>query len=220
MPHPAKAIVALEPHTSHEPGAKWELQDVTISRDLEDGELLVRMVASGICHTDFFITSRPAVGDNNSYPRVVGHEGSGYIEAVGPKVSIDVAVGDPVLLSFDHCGECPECKADEGPGFCSKFWERNFFGQRDVFFSADGKGVSGKCFGQSSLASMSIVAQNCVVPVKGLVDGIEDLRVFAPLGCGYRTGAGAIMNLAKPGRKDRVMVLGLGGVGLSAVMVQ
>jgi Zn-dependent alcohol dehydrogenase len=85
--------------------------------------------------------------------------------------------------------------------------------------SKDGStGIGGKFFGQSSFASLSVVKENSVLPAKNLVKGKEELQLFAPLGCGIQTGAGAVLNLAKPGPKDRVMILGLGGVGLSALM--
>ena len=214
----AKALLALEPAANHQPGSNWSLQELSVPTTLKDGEVLVQMVASGICHTDLLTTSRPAGSPGIQYPRVAGHEGAGYVKAVGPGVTKDLKAGDPVLLSFDCCGECESCERGH-PAYCATFMPLNIVGSNDVFRSKEGKGVAGKHFGQSSFASLSVVNQASVLLARDLVQGEEELRLFAPLGCGIQTGAGAVLNIAKPGREDRVMVMGLGGVGLSAVMV-
>ena len=79
--------------------------------------------------------------------------------------------------------------------------------------------VAGQFFGQSSFASLSVVKEASVVNVKGLIKSEEELKLFAPMGCGFQTGAGTVVNLAKGTSRDSVAVLGLGGVGLAAVMV-
>ena len=173
------------------------------------------MVASGICHSDLLITAPPFF----SSPRVVGHEGSGYVRAVGPGVKKDIKVGDPVLLSFDHCGQCEPCKSGH-PAYCAIFIPTNLMCVPDVFKSEKGEGIAGKCFGHSSFASLSVVKEASVLNAKDLVKSKEELQLFAPLGCGIQTGAGAVLRIAKPSKGDRVLVLGLGGVGLSAVLVR
>ena len=220
MSTPARAIVALEPGTGpHEPGSNWFLQDIEVPTDLKAGELLVEMLATGICHSDLILTSTPPdTTGGYVYPRIAGHEGSGYIRAIGQGVSKDVNVGDPVLLSFDYCSDCESCK-NKHPSYCASFAPLNIIGAENVFRTKEGKSIAGKCFGQSSFASLSVVDQACVLPAKYLIRGNEELKLFAPLGCGIQTGAGSMLNLARPRREDRVMVLGLGGVGLSAVMV-
>jgi Zn-dependent alcohol dehydrogenase len=120
----ARAIVAEAPGENFVPGNNWKLQDISVPTDLKDGELLVEMVASGICHTDLLVTSLPAGTPGIAYPSIVGHEGSGYVKAIGPNVKKNVKVGEPVLLSFDHCGDCESCKADH-PAFCSTFVPKN-----------------------------------------------------------------------------------------------
>ena len=218
MSQPARALLALEPKDSHKPGDNWEVQDISVPTDLKDGEVLVQMVASGICHTDLLTTSYPAGSPGIQYPRIAGHEGSGIVKKVGPNVTKDLKEGDPVLLSFDSCGKCESC--DRGhPAYCASFIPINILGSNDVFKSKDGKGIAGKHFGQSSFASLSVVNQASVLSAKDLVQGQDDLKMFAPLGCGIQTGAGAILNIAQPGKQDRVMVMGLGGVGLSTIMV-
>ena len=217
MTEKVRALLALEPKENHKPGDNWDLQDITVSTELKDGEVLVQMVASGICHSDLLTTSYPAGSPGVQYPRVAGHEGSGIVKKVGPNVKKDLKEGDPVLLSFDCCQECESCKKGH-PAYCSTFIPLNILGSHDVFKSKEEKGVAGKSFGQSSFASLSVVNQASILPAREFIKDDKDLQMFAPLGCGIQTGAGAILNIAKPGKEDRVMVLGLGGVGLSAVM--
>lgn len=150
---------------------------------------------------------------------IAGHEGAGYIKAIGPGVRKDLAVGDPVLLSFYSCTDCTYCNA-KLPACCESS-PRNLGGTTDVFTSADGQEpIAGKFFGHSSFAKLSIVNEVCILPAMGLIQKEEDLKLFAPLGCGLQTGAGSVLNVAKATKEDSVMVLGLGGVGLSAVMVR
>lgn len=217
----ARAIVASAPDypNNYKPGNNWKLQDIVVPTELKEGEILIEMTATGICHTDLLTTSYPDGTPGIPYPRIVGHEGSGYVKAIGPGVKKDVKVGDPVLLSFDHCGECESCRQGH-PAYCSVFIPLNIPCVPDVFRDTNGgKGIAGKSFGQSSFASLSVVKEASVLPARGLVKSKEELQLFAPLGCGIQTGAGAVLRLAKPEKQDRVMVLGLGGVGLSAVMV-
>ena len=146
--------------------------------------------------------------------------GSGYVKAVGPKVTKPIKPGDPVLLSFDSCGKCKECH-EKRPAYCDTFAPMNLYGESDVFKTSDGSsGIGAKFFGHSSFAKLSIVKESTVLPAKDLIQSKEELQLFAPLGCGIQTGVGAILNLVKPSPSDTVMVTGLGGVGLSAVMVK
>lgn len=79
--------------------------------------------------------------------------------------------------------------------------------------------MAGQFFGQSSFANLSAVKEASIVNVKGLIKDEEELKLFAPMGCGFQTGAGTVTNLAKATSSDSVVVMGLGGVGLAAVMV-
>lgn len=95
------------------------------------------------------------------------------------------------------------------------------FGNKPVFKSAnpdDTSDIAGQFFGQSSFAQYSVAKQNSVVNVTDLVQSKEELQAFAPLGCGLQTGAGTVVNVLKATEKDAIAVLGLGGVGLSAIM--
>ncbi|CAK1362471.1 uncharacterized protein RHO25_004026 [Cercospora beticola] len=196
----------------------WKMEEVTL-RDLQEGELLVEMVATGVCHTDALIGGIPGgAAPIAFYPRVLGHEGSGYVRKVGPGVSV-AAEGDPVLLSFAFCEKCEICKTG-GHSNCNSFNELNF-GPQPAFHLASKSGepdVGGCFFGQSSFANWSIVKSCSVVNVKDTVTDKKDLQLFAPLGCGIQTGSGTVVNVSGATEKDSICILGLGGVGLSAIM--
>ena len=79
--------------------------------------------------------------------------------------------------------------------------------------------VVGGFFGQSSLGSLAVVKISCIVSLAGVVTSPDELKMFAPLGCGLQTGAGTVLNLGKAVPSDSVVIIGIGGVGLAAVMV-
>lgn len=138
---------------------------------------------------------------------------------MGPNVTKPVKPGDPVLLSFDSCGSCKECH-EKRPAYCDTFALANLFGEQDVFKGMEEKqSIGAKFFGHSSFAKLSVVKESTVLPVKNLIKNEDELKLFSPLGCGVQTGVGAILNLVKPSKDDIVMICGLGGVGLSAIMV-
>ncbi|KAK5070865.1 hypothetical protein LTR64_003839 [Lithohypha guttulata] len=207
------AVVAYPPAEPGKPTLKHEILTLSQLRP-QAGEVLVRIIAVGICHTDVYVGGLPA--EAMSYPSALGHEGSGYVEAVGPGVT-SVAVGDPVLLSYTYCGECDLC-TDSMPIYCQKFNEENIGCVSKVWTTEDGKEVGGKFFGQSSFASLSVVDEKSIVNVKGLADNEEDLKKYCPLGCGLMTGSGAVINVAAAKPSDVVLVTGLGAVGLAAIM--
>ena len=185
--------------------------------ELEDpraDEVLVRMVASGMCHTD--LLSRELPPEFFGGPQVYGHEGSGVVEAVG--VDVDgLSVGDHVVLTFNHCGSCTACDVGKLP-YCFRLTEFNMSGMRPdgtrAFVDVDGGAIGSHFFGQSSFASHSVVAANSVVKV----DPAYDLTLLGPLGCGVQTGAGAILNTLDVQPGSSVVITGAGALGLSAVM--
>lgn len=155
-----------------------------------------------------------------SYPAVLGHEGAGIVRSIGTAVK-SVAIGDTVVLSFHTCGHCKACNAGEC-GSCPDMTEINFLrNARSIpdntspIRLADGTSLHGQFFGQSSLSSMAIVTENSVVRVEALP---EELQYLPPLGCGYLTGAGTVLNVFKPQTDESIMVLGMGAVGLTALM--
>ena len=215
-PISATAIISDAPKGTH---PQWRKQKVQLREPGED-ELLVRIVASGVCHTDVAISTLPEDTHGfQPYPKIAGHEGAGIVEQVGSKIS-HAKKGDKVLLSFDYCGkeECRACE-DETPGYCGEFHVKNLFNVPDVY-QIDGKPAAGLFFGQSSFSSIALVKGTSVVNVEKLVKDEEELKLFAPMGCGYQTGAAAVTELVDVGKKDTIVVFGLGGVGMSAIMVR
>jgi Zn-dependent alcohol dehydrogenase len=191
--------------------APLTLEDIDIAGPRAD-EVLVRMVATGICHTDVVCLN----GFPVPMPIVLGHEGAGVIEAVGSEVS-ELAPGDHVLLSFNSCGTCSNCKSHE-PAYCFQFLGLNFGGMRledgSSPLSRKGEKIHGQFFGQSSFATLAIA--RAVNAVK--VDKSLPLATLAPLGCGVQTGAGAVMNSLQVRAGRSLAIFGCGAVGLSAVM--
>ncbi|GEK48228.1 alcohol dehydrogenase [Bisbaumannia pacifica] len=174
------------------------------------GEIRVRLVATGVCHTDAVAWELGIA----PFPIVLGHEGAGVVEAVGAGVST-LAVGDHVVLSFAHCGHCDRCLTGH-PTVCADFNELNFGGRMDDGghrLSRDGEALA-TFFGQSSFASHAVVKAGNAVKV----DPEVDLALLGPLGCGIQTGAGTVLNRLKPGVETSLVVYGGGAVGLSAVM--
>jgi Zn-dependent alcohol dehydrogenase len=176
--------------------------------------------SQGVCHTDVLIGGLPnGAAPIAFYPRVLGHEGSGYVREVGPGVTV-AKPGDPVLLSFAFCKSCQVCSSGHH-SHCNDFNGLNFGPQPPVFGAKDDASnptIPGAFFGQSSFASLSIVRECSVVNATSLVSSKQELQLLAPLGCGVQTGAGTVINAAQATPADTVCVLGLGGVGLSAIM--
>jgi len=200
-----RAAVAFEPEKP------LTLTEVEIDEP-RAGEVRVRMVASGVCHTDAIVRDQ---WYPTPLPAVLGHEGGGVVDAIGPGVT-KVQVGDKVLLSFDHCGECANCASGK-PGYCSNFFAANFGGRRgdgSSSYSVDGQQLSSHFFGQSSFAEYANVPVNSIVKVPDNAP----LEILAPLGCGIQTGAGAVLNTLNPAAGSSFAVFGAGAVGLSAVL--
>jgi aryl-alcohol dehydrogenase len=178
--------------------------------DPRPGEIVVRIVASGICHTDLGVNSRPG-----PRPIVLGHEGAGIVERVGAGVT-KLAPGDHVVLSVNYCGECPSCKRNFH-SYCYEMLPRNFGGTRmdgSSPLSEDGDKVYARFFGQSSFSTYSLADERSAIKVPNDIP----LETLGPLGCGVQTGAGAVINSLKVGAGQSIAIFGTGSVGLSAVM--
>ena len=200
-----KAAVARAPH------APMSLETLDLEAPRDD-EILVRVVATGICHTDIAMRDQAYPVPQ---PIVLGHEGAGIVERVGRSVR-KVAEGDHVVMSFDSCGGCPSCHAHL-PSYCHHFFEHNFAGSRrdgSSPFKAEGVSVHGNFFGQSSFATHALCRERNVVKVPREAP----LEILGPLACGIQTGAGAIINALKVGPGASLAVFGTGSVGLSAIM--
>jgi aryl-alcohol dehydrogenase len=177
-----------------------------------EGEVLVRMRGVGICHTD--ISARDGIFPV-PLPAVLGHEGSGVVEAVGPGVET-LRVGDHVALSFDHCGDCSQCSGGH-PAYCDAFAPLNYFGTRldgSVTLHRGEDEVYGNWFGQSSFATHAIASVHNAVKVP---DDLP-LELLGPLGCGFQTGAGSVLNVMQAAAGEGIIIFGLGAVGLGALM--
>lgn len=184
--------------------------------DLDDpgpGEVLVKLTATGICHTDG-ITRH---GDLPfPLPGVLGHEGAGTVAATGPGVT-DFAEGDPVVIGWPSCGACRHCRAGE-PRYCLRLGEVLVSGGRldggPALHRLDGRPVSSHFFGQSSFATYALTTAAALVRVP---DGLP-LALMGPLACGISTGAGAVFNTVRPVPGTQIAVFGAGTVGLAAIM--
>lgn len=192
------------------PGEPFRMSELVIDEPRSD-EILVRVRAVGLCHTDLTIKEMlPA----EMFPRVFGHEGAGVVEAVGSEVH-GVAVGDHVVMSFRSCRECGRCRDGE-VGYCEQTMALNYMGFRmdgSTTLSRDGEPVSGSFFGQSSFAEFAIGSPDNVV----VIDPEVEFATAAPFGCGFQTGAGAVLNIIDPEPSDSIVVYGVGAVGLAAV---
>ncbi|MDB5572311.1 MAG: Alcohol dehydrogenase zinc-binding domain protein [Hyphomicrobiales bacterium] len=177
------------------------------------GEVLVRIVATGVCHTDMKCGS---AGSPVPRPVVLGHEGAGVVQAVGAGVT-KVAPGDHVVLTFGSCGHCRSCQEAE-PAYCWHQFPLTFACTRadgsSYLHDAEGAAVHGDFFSQSSFASHAIARERNVVKVRK----DAPLELLGPLGCGIQTGAGAILNDFKMKPGQSLAVFGVGALGLSAVM--
>ncbi len=191
--------------------APMVLETLELEGPRED-EIVVRLVATGVCHTDIAMRDQAFPVPQ---PIVLGHEGAGVVERVGASVT-RVAPGDHVVMSYDSCGRCPSCLAGAAT-YCYAFFAHNFAGARgdgSTSLSSDGAPVHSHFFGQSSFATHAVCRERNVVKVPSDVP----LELLGPLACGVQTGAGAVMNALAVRPGQRFAVFGAGSVGLSAVM--
>ncbi len=173
-----------------------------------DDEVLVRLVASGICRTDIDFCEAGVSG-----AAVLGHEGAGIVQEIGKSVR-GVTRGDHVVLSYQSCGHCRPCEHGH-PADCRHFWDLNFgFRRLDGSNALEASGVRGHFFGQSSFATHALATKRNLVKVAKTLP----LDLLAPLGCGLQTGAGTVMNSLAVEAGTSVAIFGTGTVGLAAVM--
>jgi aryl-alcohol dehydrogenase len=202
-------VVKIQAAVLRKRGGPLKIESLELEGPRED-EVLVRLVASGICHTDIDFCDGWEEADNAV---VLGHEGAGVVERVGKTVK-GVKSGDHVVLSYQSCGHCRPCRSGH-PAHCKHLYEANFgFRRLDGSNALQRSGVRGHFFGQSSFATHSLATERNLVKVSKDLP----LEVLSPLGCGLQTGAGTVMNSLKISDGASLAVFGTGAVGLAAVM--
>jgi aryl-alcohol dehydrogenase len=192
------------------PGEAFRIERLKLEPPRSD-EVLVRVVASGMCHTDLMARDAPHL----PHPIVLGHEGAGVVEAVGAEVK-KLQVGDHVVLTFMFCGRCAMCLKGE-PSYCEKIMPLCFGGAREdgstSVHDADGP-LHDHFFGQSSFATFALASERNAIKVPK----DAPLELLGPLGCGLPTGAGSVINAMKVGVGQSLAVFGAGAVGMGAIM--
>ncbi|SDI99881.1 aryl-alcohol dehydrogenase [Pseudomonas flavescens] len=207
--HPFVDITAA---VTRSKGAPFVLEPARI-RHPQGDEVLVRIVATGMCHTDMIVRDQyyPV-----PLPAVLGHEGSGVVEAVGPLVQ-NLAKGDHVVLTYGYCGHCLPCGSGQA-AYCQEFFGRNFGGADPhgncAIEDHRGEPLHDHFFAQSSFATYALSRENNTVKVSTQAP----LELLGPLGCGIQTGAGAVINSLKVTPGSSFASFGAGAVGLSAVL--
>jgi len=176
------------------------------------GEVLVKVAAAGICHSDWHVASGATA---HPLPVLLGHEGAGVVEAVGPGV-VNLHPGSHVALNWaPSCGRCFYC-LNGSPSLCEAFLAATWAGAMmdgTTRFSLDGKPVCQYC-SLGCFSEWTVVPESCCVPLPETVPA----PVAALIGCAVMTGVGAVLNTAQVRPGSSVAVFGAGGVGLSAVL--
>lgn len=195
-------------------GGPFVLEDLDMDEPRAD-EVLVRIVASGICQTDAHARNQEMPVP---MPIVLGHEGAGVVERCGSAVT-SLAPGDHVVLSYQACGHCRPCFSGH-PQYCLRGFDANFGGARldgttGLHRAAPAKTeMHGHFFGQSSFATYALATERNAARIPRDVP----LALMAPLGCGLQTGAGAVLNSLQVAAGSSIAIFGTGAVGLAAVM--
>ncbi len=194
------------------PGEPLKIENVDVAPP-KAGEVRIKVIASGVCHTDAFTLS--GEDPEGIFPSILGHEGGGIVESVGEGVT-GLEVGDHVIpLYTPECGECKFCKSGK-TNLCGKIREtqgKGLMPDGTTRFSIDGKPIY-HYMGCSTFAEYTVLPEISLAKINKKAP----LEEVCLLGCGVTTGMGAVMNTAKVEKGDSVAVFGLGGIGLSAII--
>ncbi|HHQ4661105.1 TPA: S-(hydroxymethyl)glutathione dehydrogenase/class III alcohol dehydrogenase [Aeromonas veronii] len=194
------------------PGQPLSIEEIEVMPP-QAGEVRVRIVATGVCHTDAFTLS--GEDPEGVFPCILGHEGGGIVESVGEGVT-SVKVGDHVIpLYTPECGECKFCKSGK-TNLCQKIRAtqgKGLMPDGTTRFSKDGQPIY-HYMGTSTFSEYTVLPEISIAKV----DPAAPLEEVCLLGCGVTTGIGAVMNTAKVKEGESVAIFGLGGIGLSAVI--
>ncbi len=192
-------------------GQPLEITEVDVQAP-QAGEVLVRMVATGVCHTDAFTLS--GNDPEGLFPAILGHEGGGVVEEIGAGVT-SVAVGDHVIpLYTPECRECSFCKSGK-TNLCQKIrvtQGQGLMPDGTTRFSLNGKPVF-HYMGTSTFSEYSVIPEISLAKI----NPAAPLDKVCLLGCGITTGIGAVLNTAKVEPGSTVAVFGMGGIGLSVI---
>ncbi len=212
----SKAAILWEPHT------KWSVEDIELD-DPKQGEVLIKLAASGLCHSDEHLVTgdmvldpeMAEVFDVQQFPVIGGHEGAGEVVEVGPGVTTLVP-GDHVVLSFiPACGRCPSCAigqqhlCDLGAFLLAGKQVTDLTARHHT---ADGEDLGIMCC-TGTFEPVTVVNESSCIKIEPHIP----LDRAALVGCGVTTGWGSAVNAAKVGAGESVVVVGLGGVGMNAV---
>ncbi|MEG0008917.1 MAG: S-(hydroxymethyl)glutathione dehydrogenase/class III alcohol dehydrogenase [Aeromonas sp.] len=194
------------------PGQPLSIEEVEVMPP-QAGEVRVRIVATGVCHTDAFTLS--GEDPEGVFPCILGHEGGGIVESIGEGVT-SVKVGDHVIpLYTPECRECKFCKSGK-TNLCQKIRAtqgKGLMPDGTTRFSKDGQPIY-HYMGTSTFSEYTVLPEISIAKV----DPAAPLEEVCLLGCGVTTGIGAVMNTAKVKEGESVAIFGLGGIGLSAVI--
>lgn len=199
----AKAVLLYEPK------GKFVIEEVEYDEPRED-EVLVKVEACGICHTD---ARQRQYCTTVKLPAILGHEGAGVVEKTGSGVT-DFQPGDHVVMTIPHCGECEACR--RGEYISCKNTMKMYFGREDGTPRVTNKDglPCGHQMGQGSFGEYVLCHKSSCVKIE------EDIPFYlaGPVGCGFTTGSGTVLNYLKPKAEDSVAVFGCGGTGMPSVM--
>ena len=192
-------------------GQPLSIEEVDVGGPKE-GEVLIRIVATGVCHTDAYTLS--GADPEGAFPAILGHEGGGIVEEVGKGVK-SVKVGDHVIpLYTPECGECKFCKSGK-TNLCQKIrvtQGKGLMPDGTSRFSHKGKQIL-HFMGTSTFSEYTVLPEISVAKISKKAP----LEKVCLLGCGITTGIGAVLNTAKVQPGSNVAIFGLGGVGLSCI---
>jgi aryl-alcohol dehydrogenase len=201
-----KAAIVRAPHS------QFTVEPARLDSHRDD-EVLVRLVATGICHTDIAIVEQilPL-----PMPYVLGHEGAGVVVQAGKAVK-GLSEGDHVVLTFASCGACRDCSTGH-PAYCESFPMLNFAGRRPdgsvTVHDAAGEPLNAAFFGQSSFATHAVARERNAIKVR--TDA--PLKYLGALGCGFMTGAGTVLNVLKPRPDSTFVIFGTGALGFASLL--
>ena len=194
------------------PGQPLSIEEVDVMPP-QAGEVLVKIIATGVCHTDAFTLS--GEDPEGVFPAILGHEGGGIVEAIGEGVT-SVAVGDHVIpLYTPECGECKFCLSGK-TNLCQKIREtqgKGLMPDGTTRFYKDGQPIY-HYMGCSTFSEYTVLPEISLAKV----NKEAPLEEICLLGCGVTTGMGAVLNTAKVEEGSTVAIFGIGGIGLSAII--